>query len=940
MKIEETASKILKNWVLCDHCLGRLFAQILTGLSNEERGRVIRLFMAFLLDSGEKVDLNPSNFYGIKFRNIKLETKPEKCFICKNIFEKKEELAKKINEKLKGIEFETFVIGSKIPAEIEKAEEKVWEETGIEFVESIKSEINREIGKEVEKITKKRFEPRNPDVTILVDVEKGKVKVEIRSLYIFGGYKKLVRNIPQSKWICSRCKGKGCSYCKGKGKLYPTSVQEIIEKPLLKETKGKKCVFHGCVAPSTNVLLTHSLLPIKQLENNWKNQEILTYDIKKGKIIPSQISDFVKLNPKEINLKTFEITTKETGRKIISTSDHQFLTPKGMLPLKKIKVGEKLAVYPIEEHKFKEPKNKLILTEQNILDVIESYVPTSNRKKIIRELRERKLLPLDTKNKNLPIIARLLGFLFGDGTVRLSRKRDVGLEFYGNKKDLNEIRLDIKKIGYNSSFFKEKPRMSTIKDYHGNVKVIKTKKIAYKLLCYSKSLWCLLVALGAPIGNKVTKEFKIPEWVKNSETSIKREFLASLLGTEIDKPRLDKRKYNRKSFNTPRFSLNKSEKSLRNGLKFIEDLRKLLKEFEVESLKPRIIPYTSRKDGQKSFKICLDISNRFENLINLYGKIGFKYAKEKNILARYAYEYLLMKKRIVDVRKKIYKKALELKKNGFTLMEIFRKLGCEFVSYKNLALWCSLKNHKFNHIKVPNNFPSFYEWLKNSTKGLKGGLVWETVESIREVNVPSVYDLTTKKSTHTFFANGFVVSNSGREDIDARCLDFRPFIIEIESPLKRKIDLKKIEKEINKSKKVRVKGLKLATKEEIKILKAARLDKTYLAEVEFEKAIDKNKLKDLKVLKEQHILQKTPLRVLHRRADKYRKRKVKEISYKLLGRKKLLLRIKAEAGLYIKELITGDEGRTKPNVQEILGNKVKKIKLDVIKIHVKKLKVW
>ncbi|MEM5794477.1 MAG: tRNA pseudouridine(54/55) synthase Pus10 [Candidatus Aenigmatarchaeota archaeon] len=426
MKIEETASKILKNWVLCDHCLGRLFAQILTGLSNEERGRVIRLFMAFLLDSGEKIDLNPSNFYGIKFRNIKLETKPEKCFICKNIFEKKEELAKKINEKLKGIEFETFVIGSKIPAEIEKAEEKVWEETGIEFVESIKSEINREIGKEVEKITKKRFEPRNPDVTILVDAEKGKVKVEIRSLYIFGGYKKLVRNIPQSKWICSRCKGKGCSYCKGKGKLYPTSVQEIIEKPLLKTTNGKRSFMHA----------------------------------------------------------------------------------------------------------------------------------------------------------------------------------------------------------------------------------------------------------------------------------------------------------------------------------------------------------------------------------------------------------------------------------------------------------------------------------------------------------------------------------TGREDIDARCLDYRPFIIEIENPIKRKIDLKKVEKEINQSKKVKVKGLRITEKEFVKILKAARLDKTYLAEVEFEKAIDKNKLKDLKVLKEQHILQKTPLRVLHRRADKFRKRKVKSISYKLLGRRKLLLRIKAEAGLYIKELITGDEGRTKPSVQEILGNKVKKINLDVIKIHVKKLKVW
>jgi tRNA pseudouridine synthase 10 len=95
-------------------------------------------------------------------------------------------------------------------------------------------------------------------------------------------------------------------------------------------------------------------------------------------------------------------------------------------------------------------------------------------------------------------------------------------------------------------------------------------------------------------------------------------------------------------------------------------------------------------------------------------------------------------------------------------------------------------------------------------------------------------------------------------------------------------------------------------------------------------------LKELKILTKEPILQKTPLRVLHRRADKYRKRRVKEISWKVIKRKKLMLKIKAEAGLYIKELINGDQGRTKPSVQEILGNKVKKISLDVIKIHVKR----
>ncbi len=177
-------------------------------------------------------------------------------------------------------------------------------------------------------------------------------------------------------------------------------------------------------------------------------------------------------------------------------------------------------------------------------------------------------------------------------------------------------------------------------------------------------------------------------------------------------------------------------------------------------------------------------------------------------------------------------------------------------------------------------------------------------------------------------------SGSGREDIDARCLDHRPFVIELIKPLKRKMDLKKIENQINKSKKVKANGLKLVVegRQLIRKIKTERIDKTYLAEVDFKNGIDKNKLKLIKEIVREPILQKTPLRVVHRRADKFRKRSVKSVSYKLLTRKKMQFKIKAESGLYIKELITGDEGRTKPNISEILGNNVKKIRLDVIKI--------
>jgi tRNA pseudouridine synthase 10 len=246
MKIEEKAIEILKMPV-CNSCLGRQYGNLLSGLSNEERGKIIREYVAMLLDSGESIDIDKNNFHGIKFRNIKIKTeKPEKCSVCKNFFrDELERLAKETVKKFRGIEFKTFLVGTILSNELQRAEEEIWSQAGIEFVEPIKAEINRELGKVIERISDKTFSSKNPDVTVLVNLQTGKIKANIRSLYVSGGYTKLVRGIPQTKWVCSSCGGKGCIACKGTGKLYKTSVQEIIEKPFLKAAKAKHSSFHG-----------------------------------------------------------------------------------------------------------------------------------------------------------------------------------------------------------------------------------------------------------------------------------------------------------------------------------------------------------------------------------------------------------------------------------------------------------------------------------------------------------------------------------------------------------------------------------------------------------------------------------------------------------------------------------------------------------------------
>ena len=82
------------------------------------------------------------------------------------------------------------------------------------------------------------------------------------------------------------------------------------------------------------------------------------------------------------------------------------------------------------------------------------------------------------------------------------------------------------------------------------------------------------------------------------------------------------------------------------------------------------------------------------------------------------------------------------------------------------------------------------------------------------------------------------------------------------------------------------------------------------------------------------IEQRTPNRVAHRRADLIRKRMVKrmEIAEKL-DAKRIKVRILAEAGTYIKELITGDKGKTVPSFSSMLECNAKCKSLVVTRIY-------
>ncbi len=178
-----------------------------------------------------------------------------------------------------------------------------------------------------------------------------------------------------------------------------------------------------------------------------------------------------------------------------------------------------------------------------------------------------------------------------------------------------------------------------------------------------------------------------------------------------------------------------------------------------------------------------------------------------------------------------------------------------------------------------------------------------------------------------------IFHGAGREDVDVRMLGSgRPFVLEVHRPLRRDVAIVDLEIEINRfSPWLGFQLEQRVRREVIANVKSSRGYKIYRALVLTKDPVSDE---DLKMLEEffrgKVIEQRTPRRILRRKKDLLRRRKV--ISVKTLKIMDTLFEalIKAEGGLYIKELISGDEGRTKPSFSDVLGTRAECLELDVV----------
>ncbi len=213
----------------CDHCIGRLGGKKRFEQSIEQSGTEIRSLVierdSHLVTAREEEPL---------------------CPFCENLYEESELLADIIYDSISPYELSRLQLGARIPKDQMEEEEEMRKRHGAGGSDALKSGLVNAIAQHLNKrLEGVKLVNDKPQILALIDVLTLTVELDIRAHYLYGRYIKLERGIPQTRWPCRACKGRGCERCDQTGLQYKKSVQDLIGNPLLEIFQSKEHAFHG-----------------------------------------------------------------------------------------------------------------------------------------------------------------------------------------------------------------------------------------------------------------------------------------------------------------------------------------------------------------------------------------------------------------------------------------------------------------------------------------------------------------------------------------------------------------------------------------------------------------------------------------------------------------------------------------------------------------------
>jgi len=367
---------------------------------------------------------------------------------------------------------------------------------------------------------------------------------------------------------------------------------------------------YQCLDVNETVLMTNGdKIPIKDVK---VGDSVVCFD---PETMETSYTKVVNQYVRKTDKQLYKIKTI-SGREIIATEDHKFMTIEGWKETKNFVENDTyIGIMPnqvaLPQSQIEETHKTLIIHEDMFRNTfIELGLDLHYINKQIASLENAGLLPLYSGNYKLPILSRIFGFCLNKGFGSNINYYDCNIKF----KDISDLEMfqnDIKECGLN------------IGEYSNSY---------FEYTFVHKELSSLLISLGMKLScDKPNLIYSIPEWIMNGSMLIKREFIAGFhggVGFNINHENKEKDSYN---FNEIIISKDNCYSDNENT-EFIMNMIELMSEFNINI---EFIKYFNKT----SYKI----SDKHENIIKYYDTIGYRYSCSNNVTSFIIIEYLKLK---------------------------------------------------------------------------------------------------------------------------------------------------------------------------------------------------------------------------------------------------------------------------------------------------------
>ncbi|PSQ63095.1 MAG: RNA-splicing ligase RtcB [Halobacteriales archaeon SW_8_66_22] len=479
----------------------------------------------------------------------------------------------------------------------------------------------------------------------------------------------------------------------------------------------------NCLPGDTAVRLPFGRrIPIEDLKERFEDERAM---VAGDTLTDSAIQLFTESGEKPV----YELTT-ETGERIEATGDHPFRTPEGMVELDELAPGDTVHVQPFEGLEHEEPADVTLLTEEDVAD---------QNHQIRRVLRERDVLPLSTADGTFNRLLTVIGFFTGDGSFG----GEGQTWFYGEPRDLEGIRDDIREIGFKPSKIYSRDRGHEI-----DGKTFEATEYSFKTT--SKAFRLLLGKLGAPIGEKLTAGFETPWYFEHLTDWQKALYYGAYFGAEMSAPAAQ----HDKNLYCPKVSQNRSVETADAGRRFLEGMATFLEGIGIETNTIECFE-TDANRNHDVLRLRLGIKNDTENLLRFFSTVGYRYNEAKQRKAIKAIQYLKTKEREIQRREEIASEARALADGGTKPKEIKTAFDIND-RFIERSLWSGRDGRP----RPGAEFPRFEEFCEHCSVG-EDMTVAAEIETVEPAGTKPVYDIGVEHDAHNFLADEFVVSNCG-----------------------------------------------------------------------------------------------------------------------------------------------------------------------------------